>query len=803
MSGRRKKKLSAAGLSAADDERLNTWVQQIAIELRPKTPVRTESDGAIRVGNKGSLAISDEAGVWYNHEAGKGGVTALALIEHLLEETSSPVRWAREFLRSHDGAGPLSQLVKEDKTDSATARAKVDFAKGVLSRAVAAKGTPAEKYLRARGLLPPYPKNIKFIPDARIGEGAMVVIVEDLAGEAVAIHMHYIDPDGQGSIIEPKNQLYALVPGWGSRGLFRLPGAPIEDTAARVLIAEGLEDALSLTKACPDSLVVGLPGVTYLGKADLPKHGEIVVFRDGDAPGSAADKSLRAGVDRLILAGHGTVSVTETPLGLDANDILQVEGPEKLRELVAAAVPWDLSDEAQFDVLAELSRFEYDRTREATAKKLGVRLSTLDKEVEKRRKSETEEADDTSLVADITPWPEEVEISTVLCEALEVIGEYVHLHVDARVAVVLWALHAHLHDLVSVSPRLAIQSPEKNCGKSTLLEAIALLVPRPLMASSITSASVFRLIEAAKPTLLLDESDQLFRKETAELVAVINSSHRKAGAFVFRTEEKKDGGFEPVRFSTWAPIVMAGIRELPATIQDRSLVVRMERALPGEVKKHLKDGYANELANVGRKFTRCAQGIEELPAIDLSEGAGLHNRLGDNWRPLLAIAELAGGDWPALALAAAKAAADAAADELGLMTRLLSDIREAFGTAEKMSSADLVESLLGLEDGPYQELNHGRQINQNWLAKSLRGVVTGKPGTIRIGNKTPKGYQRGQFEGAWDRYLPKTPKNPATAATPPQGESSLPDDVTNDVQQKANEPGAIPPGNKDQDREYW
>ena len=55
MSGRRKRKLTAAGLSAADDERLNTWVQQIAIELRLEAPVRTESDGAIRVGNKGSL----------------------------------------------------------------------------------------------------------------------------------------------------------------------------------------------------------------------------------------------------------------------------------------------------------------------------------------------------------------------------------------------------------------------------------------------------------------------------------------------------------------------------------------------------------------------------------------------------------------------------------------------------------------------------------------------------------------------------------------------------------------------------
>ena len=583
MSRQRQKTPPAAKLTATDAERLNGWTSQIAGDLRPEAPVNTESDGSTRVGGKGSLAIAAEAGVWYDHEAGTGGVTALSLIEHLLGKTSSPLRWAQEFLRSHEGAGPLSQrsqLGKEDRKSSAAARAKVDYARGVLSRSVGVKGTPAAKYLKSRGITPPYPKNIKFIPDARLGEGALVAVIEDLAGEAVAIQMRYIDPDGQGSLIDPKRRLYALVSDWGRLGLFRLPGVSNKDAPAQVIVAEGVEDALSLTKACPDSPVVGITGVAYLGKADLPGHGEVVVVRDGDAPGSAADKSLRAGVDRLILAGHGTVSVTETPLGLDANDILRKEGSTRLREFVDAAETWALSPEAQFENLAELSRFEYDRTREATAKKLRIRLSTLDTEVQKRRKSETEEADDASLVTEIVPWHEEVEISAVLHEALDLVCEYVHLHVDARVTVVLWALHTHLHDLVSVSPRLAIQSPEKGCGKSTLLEAVALLVLRPLVASSITSASVFRLIEAAKPTLLLDESDQLFRRENAELVAVINSSHRKAGAFVIRTEEKKDGSFEPVRFSTWAPIVMAGIRELPATLQDRSLVVKMERALP-------------------------------------------------------------------------------------------------------------------------------------------------------------------------------------------------------------------------------
>ena len=130
------------------------------------------------------------------------------------------MRWAQEFLRSHEGAGPLSQrsqLGKVAKRDSAAARAKVDYARDVLSRSVGVKGTPAAKYLKSRGITPPYPKNIKFIPDARAGEGALVAVIEDPAGEAVAIHLRYIDPDGEGSLTEPRRRLFPLVSDWAIR----------------------------------------------------------------------------------------------------------------------------------------------------------------------------------------------------------------------------------------------------------------------------------------------------------------------------------------------------------------------------------------------------------------------------------------------------------------------------------------------------------------------------------------------------------------------------------------------------------
>jgi hypothetical protein len=145
--------------------------------------------------------------------------------------------------------------------------------------------------------------------------------------------------------------------------------------------------------------------------------------------------------------------------------------------------------------------------------------------------------------------------------------------------IILWAAHTHVLNRIFVSPRLAFQSPGPGCGKTISMEATANLVPRPISAASITSASTFRIIEAAQPTLCVDEADQLFRGEKADLVAVMNSSHRRSSAHVLRTVEVAPGQYEPTRFSTWAPIMFAGIRSLPPTLQDRSIVVRLQRAL--------------------------------------------------------------------------------------------------------------------------------------------------------------------------------------------------------------------------------
>jgi hypothetical protein len=133
---------------------------------------------------------------------------------------------------------------------------------------------------------------------------------------------------------------------------------------------------------------------------------------------------------------------------------------------------------------------------------------------------------------------------------------YVMLPDTSAVAVALWCIHAHAFEASYISPRLAITSPEKRCGKTTLLRVMQALVPKPLSASNITAAALFRTVEAVRPSLLIDEADS-FLDENEELRGIINSGHARDGQVIRLVGEDH----EPRAFSTWCPTAIAAARE--------------------------------------------------------------------------------------------------------------------------------------------------------------------------------------------------------------------------------------------------
>ena len=194
-----------------------------------------------------------------------------------------------------------------------------------------------------------------------------------------------------------------------------------------------------------------------------------------------------------------------------------------------------------------------------------------------------------------------------------------------RDAAALGAVFAHTHDLRDTAPIFFIVSPTKRCGKTRLERVVKRLVPKPLMASSATPAFLARLIEKHRPTVLIDEFDATVTGDQAmaeTLRGQLNSSFDRDGAQVGKCVPLPGGGYEEREFSTWAPTWIAGIKKIPETVEDRSVVLRLKRKLPGEKVARFRGKDGGELGILRRKIARFVADNERAPARHRAGYAG-------------------------------------------------------------------------------------------------------------------------------------------------------------------------------------
>lgn len=254
------------------------------------------------------------------------------------------------------------------------------------------------------------------------------------------------------------------------------------------------------------------------------------------------------------------------------------------------------------------------------------------------------------LFPEVTQWAEPVSGVALLAEVEAAIRKHVVVPADAAPAMALWILHTHGLEAAQISPRLAIVSPTKRCGKSTVLKILGALVRRPLASTNVTAAGIYRGIEAHQPTLLVDEADT-FLEGRDDLRGVLNAGHDRQSATVLRCTGDE---LEPRLFRVFAPVAIAAIGRLPDTLMDRSIVIEMRRKTGAESVERLRRAEREALMDIPRRCTRwVADNLEELRRARPSIPADLDDRAADNWEALLAIADAAGGPWPERARATA------------------------------------------------------------------------------------------------------------------------------------------------------
>ena len=141
---------------------------------------------------------------------------------------------------------------------------------------------------------------------------------------------------------------------------------------------------------------------------------------------------------------------------------------------------------------------------------------------------------------DVEPWAEAVEGKGLLDALVLVLRRFVVLPKWAAETLALWIVHTYAFQLREVSTYVGIESPEKRCGKTTLLSVLGELLHRPVVASNISSPAFFRVIEELQPTLLIDEADTFLRGND-ELRGILNSGYTKKSAFVWRVSNEVRG----------------------------------------------------------------------------------------------------------------------------------------------------------------------------------------------------------------------------------------------------------------------
>ena len=407
--------------------------------------------------------------------------------------------------------------------------------------------------------------------------------------------------------------------------------------------------------------------------------------------------------------------------------------------------------------LIELPSGQHEAKLAGLAKRVGEELSALRDEFSEF----VAESTVTSTVTEwrVDPWPKPVATTALLQELVNKIRKHIVAQPHEVLAIALWVLMAWIHEVAaSHSPYLLATSAEPDSGKTTLLSVLGFLVPKPATGAELTGASVYRFVDRAKPTLLVDDADDLFHRKS-DLTHIFNAAWIR-GTKIPRQVQVL-GASRTVWFDPFCPKIIGLVgMNVPHALVSRGIIIKL---WPKKADEKIADfAYCDdeEFINLRRKLARWsadnATAIKELKPL---LPANFRNRRAANWRLLLAIAERAGGAWPQQACEAA--------ERLSRTTRKPSwgvQLLHAFAAIcatgrREITSEEVVSELTADPTSEWVEYKRGGPITQRQIAHLLQqyditpvAIHPTKSSTV-----TRRGYKFLQFEDAFARYLPRHP----------------------------------------------
>jgi hypothetical protein len=331
----------------------------------------------------------------------------------------------------------------------------------------------------------------------------------------------------------------------------------------------------------------------------------------------------------------------------------------------------------------------------------------------------------------------------------------------------LWAAHTWVVEDLYTTPRLQLDSPVEESGKTTTLEHLNRLCRRGLLMSTISSpALLVRVLDQEMRTLLIDEADRTLRPnkpETADLIAVLNSGYKR-GASRPVLVPVAGGGWEVQEMPTFAPVVIAGNNpDLPSDTVSRILRVILMPALEGEVEETNWEEIEDDACALGLRLGRWARAshvrtyVREFRPQLPDE---VRSRARERWSPLARIAAAAGGRWPAVVthLAVQDVERIKIEKEDSIVQQkpgvaLLHHIREVWPEGERFLRTErLIDRLIGFHPEMWGSSSpYGKPLNPQRLGRMLvRGY--GIRTVQRPDGDRSRGYRLADLNPAFRRF---------------------------------------------------
>jgi hypothetical protein len=589
--------------------------------------------------------------------------------------------------------------------------------------------------------------------------GILFPYVDPKTGRAVTSRVRRdhpeIDCDGK-----PKNKY--LSPYGDRRHLYFPPGSGelLCDVSVPVVIVEAEKSALAvmamsrrvgrpfLAIACGGcwgwmgkiGIVDGPHGERCDQSGPLPdlslvewKEREVFIALDANAN---SNKQVRHARLALALEGHGRggrarlVELPELPEVNGPDDLLGLAGDDEFLALLSAAKPLpesalaeaknavqelennpSLADEpgASTRLLSVVSAVQDPGHRNVLEKKMAkvlhwpvpaVRSGVQARAAE--RQAASAHAQEVARKAQLRSMHLDLPMLAATLETF--FAERAYLPEGAALVLAMFTLNTWVFDVFDATPYVLLDSATPGCGKNTVMNLLEAVCACPQMLTSASEAALFRTIDQHHPTVLLDEAELLAgRGERADyLRSVVQAGYKKGG----KVPRVIGPDHELQYFDVYCPKVFAAIGGFRDALLDRTIVIHMEKAPAGHVRKSTRQKHLQRDSAQLREWTEAyaeqsREQLAQLYANEPDEGywQELRDREAELWGPLLLHARLIGPEWETRLLVVAvrysgdKVEIQRQEYNIALTTELLKAVEEV--GFERFAPAQLVSHLDG------------------------------------------------------------------------------------------------------------